>query len=135
MSRHLPATAIATRSLNISTNTLTALEKSFRNAYIGPSTRIPDMARIPDVIATKAQVDTIVDAFFATGDAAVFTRHINAMTNESFRSSFAIMRGSGNELDPMGEFLTIVLDNKIITVEDVLAYNARFSDWKKSEAA
>jgi hypothetical protein len=93
------------------------------------------MARIPDVIATKAQVDTIVDAFFATGDDAVFTRHFKAMTNESFASSFAIMRGSGNELDSMSEFLTIVLDNKIITVDDVVAYKGRYRNWKKSAAA
>jgi hypothetical protein len=119
----------------MSTNTLTALEKSPRNAYIRASTRIPDMSRSPDVIETKAQVDAVVDAFFLTGDQSVFTRHIRAMTNDDFASSFAIMRGSGNELDPMGEFLSIVLDGKIISDDDVVAYNLRFSDWKKSKAA
>ncbi|MCO5066890.1 MAG: hypothetical protein M9924_21210 [Rhizobiaceae bacterium] len=135
MSRRLPLSLSKERIITMASNTLTPLENSLRNAYIATSTRSSDMARIPDIIETKAQVDTVVDAFFATGDDAVFTRHIKAMSDEHDRSSIAIMRGSGNELDPMCELLSLVLGRKIIAVEDVIAYNARYSDWKKSEAA
>ncbi|MCX8571184.1 hypothetical protein [Aminobacter sp. MET-1] len=93
------------------------------------------MARIPDIIDTKAQVDTIFDAFLAIGDGSIFTRHIEAMSDEASRSSRAIMRGSGNELAPLDEFLSLTLNRKIITIDDVVSYATRYSNSLKQSAA
>ena len=93
------------------------------------------MASIPAVVETGAHVEAVVNAFLSTGNTDVFTRHIEAMSDEDTRSSRAIMRGSENELMPMDEFLSMALQRKIITVDDVVEYARRYSDSVKTAAA
>lgn len=93
------------------------------------------MASIPAIVETGAHVEAVMSAFLSTGNTDVFTRHIEAMSDEDTRSSRAIMRGSENELTPMDEFLSMALQRRIITVDDVVDYARRYSLGLKTVAA
>ncbi|MEZ5784338.1 MAG: hypothetical protein R3D70_22580 [Rhizobiaceae bacterium] len=114
---------------------LSSLEKLPRNPYIHGHRRTSDMASIPAIVETGAHVEAVMNAFLSTGNVDVFTRHIEAMSDEDTRSSRAIMRGSENELTPMDEFLSMALQRKIITIDDVVNYANRYSSSLKTAAA
>lgn len=93
------------------------------------------MGSIPAIVETEVHVEAVMHAFLSTGNADVFTRHIEAMSDEDTRSSRAIMRGSENELTPMDEFLSMALQRKIITIDDVVDYARRYSNSLNTVAA
>jgi hypothetical protein len=123
------------RVLAMTAHRLSPLEKRARNRYTRTPRRTLDMATIPAIVKTVAHVEAVMNAFLSTGNADVFTRHIEAMSDEDTRSSRAIMRGSENELTPMDEFLSMALQRDIITIDDVVHYAHRYSDSLKTAAA
>lgn len=117
-------------------NTQQNVENHGRNAYIEPRKRgVVMVNNVPDFITTREQADAVFDAFFKTGDLGVFSRHRQAMSDDSHRGSLAIMRGSGNELGPFEEFLSVLEKHGVMTMDEVFIVGDRYIDYKRTKAA
>ncbi|AZO32368.1 hypothetical protein [Mesorhizobium sp. M1B.F.Ca.ET.045.04.1.1] len=116
-------------------NRLQDIENRGRNDYLNCRKRGAVFNNIPDFITTRAQADAVIEAFFQSGDLDVFSRHRQAMIDDSHRGSLAIMRGSGNELGPFEEFLSALEKHGVVTMDEAFTIGDRYIAYKRSKAA
>lgn len=89
---------------------------------------------VPDIVTTREQADAVFDAFFKTGDLGIFSRHRQAMSDDAHRGSLAIMRGSGNELGPFEELLSVLEKHGIMTMDEAFIVGDRYIAHKRAKA-
>ncbi|THK34056.1 hypothetical protein EHS39_32515 [Ensifer sp. MPMI2T] len=90
---------------------------------------------VPDIIITREQADAVFDEFFKTGDLDIFSRHRRAMADDVDRGALAIMRGSGNELGPFEEFISVLEEHGIITMDEAFSLGDLYIAHKRARLA
>ena len=80
-----------------------------------------DLDALPSRVTERAQAQALLAAIGAGVASAELARFVRAMTEYDHAQTFAIMRGSGNEMDLCGQLLALLRDAGLASRDEVIA--------------
>ena len=80
-----------------------------------------DLDALPSRVTERAQAQALLAAIGAGVASAELARFVRAMTEYDHAQTFAIMRGSGNEMDLCGQIGVLRADAGLVSDEEVFA--------------
>lgn len=83
------------------------------------------------VPATRDEAADAARRYFQTGDEAEISAAVEAMLSQDSEQAFAIMRGSGNDMDLMEQFVSLCRDSGLLTRQDAFDLLIEYSDFRQ----